>query len=179
MNPTPASTQFVTFSEPAMNFTFSYPDDFRPLPPQQPLLGECLTTPLRLAGKSDRPYERVLINEIDYDCLKRDTPQIGPLTRSTSNNLMNVYGHLEMGEPIDFVLDGHPAAFIKVTADVNGPLKGLEPGMKLYAAQTCVLLGHRVACWNVLSSDQTRLSILSAGKVSINGHPGQAWVPQR
>jgi hypothetical protein len=51
--------------------------------------------------------------------------------------------------------------------------------MKLYAAQTCVQLDHRVACWNVLSSDQTRLSLLLTSKVSFNGRPGQMWTPSR
>ena len=174
-----ASAPFVTFSDPVMNFTFSYPDEFRSLASVQPLLGGCLTIPLRLAGKSERPYERILINEIDYGCLERSTPDVGSLTRSTSNDLLNVYGKVVISEPIRFLLDGHAAAFISATAEVGDNVKGLEPGMKLYAAQTCVQLGHRVACWNVLSSDQTRLSLLLTSKVSFNGRPGQMWTPSR
>jgi len=183
LNASPASTPFVTFSEPVMNFTFSYPDDFQSLPSAQPLLKQagagCITVPLRLKGKSERPYERILVTEIDFDCLQRNTPDIGSLTKSTENDLMNVYGHLEMTEPRSFSLDGHPAAFITAKAEVGVPMKGLEPGMILYAAQTCTLVDHRVACWNILSSDQTRLSRLLAGKVAFNGHPGQAWAPSR
>ena len=164
-----------------MNFTFSYPDDFQSLPSAQPLLNQaaagCITIPLRLKGKSERPYERILINEIDYDCLRRNVPDIGSLTKSTENDLMNVYGHLEMSEPSNFLLDGHPAAFITAKAEVGGPMKGLEPGMILYGVQTCVLLDHRVACWNVLSSDHTRLPRLLSGKVAFKGRPGQAWTP--
>jgi hypothetical protein len=177
MNAAPASPPFVTFRDPVMNFTFSYPDDFRSLPPVEPQLAGCLTIPLRLAGKSERPYERILVHEIDYDCLRRDTPEIEPLTKSTENDLMRVYGHLEMSEPSKFLLDGHPAAFITAKAEVSSSMKGLEPGMILYAAQSCVVLNHRVACWNVLSSDRTRLSRLLAGKVSFNGGPDHTWVP--
>jgi hypothetical protein len=132
-----------------------------------------------LRGKSERPYERILVTEIDFDCLQRNLPDIGSLTKSTENDLMKVYGHLEMTEPRSFSLDGHPSAFITAKAEVGGPMKGLDPGMILYAAQTCALLDHRVACWNVLSSDQTRLSRLLAGKVAFNGRPGQAWTPSR
>jgi len=182
LNASSASTPFVTFSEPVMNFTFSYPDDFQSLPSAQPLLKQaagCITVPLRLKGKSERPYERILVTEIDFDCLQRNAPDIGSLTKSTGNDLMNVYGHLEMTEPRSFSLDGHPAAFITAKAEVGGPMKGLEPGMILYAAQTCALLDHRVACWNVLSSDQARLSRLLAGKVAFHGRPGQAWALSR
>lgn len=41
-------------------------------------------------------------------------------------------------------------------------LKGLQAGMILYDAQTCVLLDHQVACWNVLPSDQARIDPLLA-----------------
>jgi hypothetical protein len=179
LNASSASNPFVTFSDPAMNFTFSYPDDFQSLPSAQPLLTQaagCITIPLRLKGKSERPYERILINEIDYDCLRRNVPDIGSLTKSTENDLMN-YGHLEMSEPSNFLLDGHPAAFIAAKAEVGSPMKGLEPGMILYGVQTCVLLDHRVACWNVTSSDHTRLPRLLSGKVAFKGRPGQAWTP--
>lgn len=164
LNTSSASTPFATFSDPAMHFTFSYPDDFQSLPSVEPQLAGCLIIPLRLKGKSERPYERILVNEIDYDCLKGETPEIGSLTKSTETDLMKVYGDLEMSEPTKFLLDGHPAAFIRAKSKVNAPMKGLETGMILYGAQTCVLLGHRVACWNVLSSDQTRLSPLLGGK---------------
>jgi len=93
---------------------------------------------------------------------------------------MKVYGDLEMSEPTKFFLDGHPAAFIRTKAKVNVPMKGLGTGMVLYGAQTCVLLEHRVVCWNVLSSDQARLGPLGpllAGKVAFSGRPGQAWAP--
>jgi hypothetical protein len=65
LNASSASNPFVTFSDPVMNFTFSYPDDFQSLPSAQPLLNQaagCITIPLRLKGKSERPYERILIN---------------------------------------------------------------------------------------------------------------------
>src|ERR1700685_3810771 len=83
LNAAPASSLFVTFNDSVMNFAFSYPDRFQSLPPVQPQLGGCLTIPLRLKGKLERPYERILVNEIDYECLKRDTPEIGSLTKST------------------------------------------------------------------------------------------------
>jgi hypothetical protein len=175
-----ASTSFVVFNDPVMGFTFSYPDDFQSLPSAEPLLQQaagCIVIPLRLKGKFERPYERILVNEIDYDCLRSNTPDVGSLTKSTENDLMNVYGHLEMTEPRNFLLDGHPAAFITAKAEVSGPMNGLEAGMILYGAQTCVLLDHRVACWNVLSSDQARLSSLLSGKVAFKGRPGQAWIP--
>ena len=177
MNAAPAASPFVTFTDTVMNFTFSYPDDFRSLPPVEPQLAGCLTIPLRLAGKAERPYERILVHETDYDCLRRNTPEIGPETKSTENDLMKVYGYLEMGEPTKFLLDGHPAAFITAKAKVSSPMKGLEPGMILYAVQTCVALNSRVVCWNVLTSDRTRLSGLLAGKIAFNGRPGHAWVP--
>jgi hypothetical protein len=177
LNTSSASTPFATFNDPVMNFTFTYPDDFQPLPAAQPQLGGCLVIPLRLKGKSERPYERILVNEIDYGCLKRETPEIASLTKSTQNDLMKVYGDLEMSEPVKFLLDGRPAAFIRAKARVNAPMKGLEPGTVLYGAQTCVLLDQRVACWNVLSSDQARLNPLLAGKVALGGRPGQAWAP--
>jgi hypothetical protein len=178
----PAPNSLVTFSDPVLNFTFSYPDDFQSLPSAQPLLGQaegCLTVPLRLKGKSDRPYERIVIDEIDYDCLRQNAPDIRQITKSTENDLMNVYGHLEMSEPTSFLLDGHPAAFISAKAEVDRPMKGLEPGIILFGVQTCVLLDHRVACWNVLSSDQARLPSLLSGKVAFKGRPGQSWTPSR
>lgn len=175
-----ASSPFVIFSDPVLNFSFSYPDDFQSLPSAQPLLSQaagCIAIPLRLKGKSERPYERILISEINYDCLQRNVPDIGSLTKSTENDLMKVYGRLEMSEPSNFLLDGHPAAFITAKAEVSSPMKGLEPGMILFGVQTCVLLDHRVACWNVLSSDHTRLPHLLSGKVAFRGRPGQAWTP--
>jgi hypothetical protein len=175
MNAAPAQPPFVTFSDPEMQFTFSYPDDFRSLPPVEPQLAGCLTIPLRLAGKSERPYERILVHETDYNCLRRNTPEIGPFTKSTENDLMKVYGYLEMSEPSKFLFDGHPAAFITAKAKVSGPMKGLEPGMILYAVQSCVALDSRVVCWNVLTSDRTRLNSLLAGKIAFDGHPGHAW----
>ncbi|HTW78722.1 MAG TPA: hypothetical protein VME23_04155 [Terracidiphilus sp.] len=180
LNAYSASNPFVTFNDPVLNFTFSYPDDFQSLPSAQPLLNEvtgCIAIPLRLKGKSERPYERVLVNEIDYDCLRRNVPEIGSITKSTENDLMNVYGHLEMSEPAIFLLDGHPAAFISAKAEVGSPMKGLEPGMILFGVQTCTLLDHRVVCWNVLSSDHARLSRLASGWVAFKGRPGQAWTP--
>jgi hypothetical protein len=178
LNAAPASSPFVTFNDSVMNFAFSYPDRFQALPPVQPQLGGCLTIPLRLKGKLERTYERILVNEIDYECLKRDTPEIGSLTKSTEKDLMNVYGELEMSEPTKFLLDGHPAAFIRAKAKVLAPMKGLDAGMVLYGAQTCAVFDHRVACWNVLSSDQASFGSLMTGKVGINGHPGVAWVPK-
>jgi len=160
-----------------MNFTFSYPDDFQSLPSTEPLLEGCLLIPLRLKGKSERPYERILVDETDYACLHRGAPEIGSITKNTEYDLMKVYGDLEMGEPSKFLLDGHPAAFIRATAKVGGPMKGLEPGMTLYGAQTCVLIGQRIACWNVLSSDLPRLGKLLSGKVAFRGGPAQAWTP--
>ena len=177
MNAAPTPPPFVTFSDAVMNFTLSYPDDFRSLPPVEPQLAGCLTIPLRLAGKSERPYERILVHETDYNCLRRNTPEIEPVTKSTENDLMKVYGYLETSEPTKFLLDGHPAAFITAKAEVKWPMKGLEPGMILYGVQTCVALNSRVVCWNVLTSDRTRLSRLLAGKVAFNGHPSNPWVP--
>jgi hypothetical protein len=178
MNAAPAPpSQFVTFTDSTMNFTLSYPDDFRSLPPVEPQLAGCLTIPLRLAGKSERPYERILVHETDYGCLRKNTPEIEPVTKSTENNLMKVYGYLETSEPTSFLLDGHPAAFITAKAKVSSPMKGLEPGMILYGVQTCVILNSRVVCWNVLTSDRTRLSGLLAGKIAFNGRPGHPWVP--
>lgn len=171
------STPFATFNDPVMNFTFTYPDDFQALPAAQPQLGGCLVIPLRLKGKSDRPYERILVNEIDYGCLGRETPEIASLTKSTQTDLMRVYGDVEINEPVKFLLDGHSAAFIRAKARVNAPMKGLQSGTLLYGAQACVELDQRVACWNVLSSDQARLNLLLAGKVAFSGHPGQAWAP--
>jgi hypothetical protein len=182
LNASSASNPLITFSEPVMNFTFSYPDDFQSLPSAQPLLSQaagCITVPLRVKGKSERPYERILISEIDYDCLRRNVPNIGSLTKSTENDLMKVYGRLEMSEPSNFLLDGHPAAFITAKAEVGSPMKGLEPGMILFGVQTCVLLDYRVACWNVLSSDHTRLPRLLSGKVAFKGRSGQAWTPSQ
>ena len=178
MNSAPAHPpQFVTFTDSTMNFTLSYPDDFRSLPSVEPQLAGCLTIPLRLAGKSERPYERILVHETDYGCLRKNTPEIEPVTKSTENDLMKVYGYLETSEPTSFLLDGHPAAFITAKARVSSPMKGLEPGMILYGVQTCVVLNSRVVCWNVLTSDQTRLSGLLAGKIAFNGRPGHPWVP--
>jgi hypothetical protein len=176
MNAAPGPKPFATFRDPVMNFTFSYPDDFQSLPPVEPQLGGCLTIPLRLAGKSERPYERILVHEIDYDCLHRDTPEIGSLTESTGTDLMKVYGYLEMSAPSEFLLDGHPAAFITAKAKVSWPMKRLEPGMMLYAVQTCAALKNRVACWNVLTSDRTRLNGLLKGKIAFSGRPGNSWV---
>ena len=90
---------------------------------------------------------------------------------------MNVYGRLEMSEPSSFLLDGYPAAFITAKAEVGSPMKGLEPGMILFGVQTCVLVDHRVACWNVLSSDHSRLPHLLSGKVAFKGRPDQVWTP--
>jgi hypothetical protein len=174
LNASSASNPFVTFSDPVMNFTFSYPDDFQSLPSAQPLLNQaagCITIPLRLKGKSERPYERILINEIDYDYLSTKCARHRIAKKGTENDLMNVYGHLEMSEPSNFLLDGHPAAFITAKAEVGSPMKGLEPGMILYGVQTCVLLDHRVACWNVLSSDHTRLPRPSRDVPVRRGHP--------
>jgi hypothetical protein len=179
-NASSASSPLVTFTDPSMNFTFSYPDDFQSLPSAQPLLNQvtgCIAVPLRLKGKSERPYERILISEIDYDCLRRDAPDIRSLTKSTEHDLMNVYGRLEMSEPSSFLLDGYPAAFITAKAEVGSPMKGLEPGMILFGVQTCVLVDHRVACWNVLSSDHSRLPHLLSGKVAFKGRPDQVWTP--
>jgi hypothetical protein len=50
--------------------------------------------------------------------------------------------------------------------------------MVLYGAQTCAVFDHRVACWNVVSSNQASFGSLMTGKVGISGHPGVAWVPQ-
>jgi hypothetical protein len=178
MNAAPAPpSQFVTFTDSALNFTLSYPDDFRSLPPVEPLLAGCLTIPLRLAGKSERSYERILVHETDYGCLRKNTPEIKPVTKSTENDLMKVYGYLEMSEPTSFLLDGHPAAFITAKVKVSSAMKGLEPGMILYGVQTCVALNSRVVCWNVLTSDRTRLSRLLGGKIAFNGHPVHSWVP--
>lgn len=177
-----ATNQLVTFNDPELNFTFTYPDDFQSLPSAKQLLnqsGGCINIPLRLKGKLDRPYERVLINEIDYDCLHRNVPDIGSITKSTENDLMNVYGRLEMSEPTKFLLDGHQAAFISAKSEVSSPMKGLEPGMVLFGVQTCVLLDHRVVCWNILSSDQARLPHLLSGKVAFQGRPAQAWTPSQ
>jgi hypothetical protein len=82
-----------------------------------------------------------------------------------------------MSEPTKVLLDEHPAAFITAKAKVSSPMKGLEPGMILYAVQTCVALNRRVACWNVLTSDRKRLGRLLASKIAFNGRPGYAWVP--
>lgn len=177
MNASPASSPFVTFNDPVINFAFSYPDRFQSLPPVEPQVGGCLIIPLRLKGKLERPYERILVNEIDYECLKRHTPEIGSLTKSTEKDLMSVYGELQMSEPTELLLDGHPAAFIQAKAKVLAPMKGLDAGMVLYDAQTCALFDHRVACWNVLSSDQASFGSLLTGKIAIGGHPGVAWVP--
>ena len=84
-----------------------------------------------------------------------------------------------MSDATDFSLDGHPAAFVKAKADVDGPMIGLQPGMILYGAQTCAMLDKAAVCWNVLSSEEGRLSHLLAGKVSFDGRPGQAWSPSR
>ena len=110
LNAPSASTPFATFSDPGMAFTFTYPDDFQPLLAAQPQLGGCLVIPLRLKGKAERPYERVLVDETDYKCLNRDTPEIASFTKSTEYDLMKVYGDLEVSELTKFLLDGHQAA---------------------------------------------------------------------
>jgi len=78
-----------------------------------------------------------------------------------------------LDQPQTYDLDGHEAAFISGKAEASS----IRPDMTLYAAQSCARVTHTMVCWNILSSDKTRLPILLAGQIRFDESSNQRLFP--
>ena len=135
----------------------------------------CMAIPLRLKGRAATPYVRLLIAEIDFDCLNKalSTDSLPDLTKDTMGNLLASFSSLRIREPKTYILSEHQAAYITASAKADG----VHNGMKVYAVQSCAIVSHFLVCWNFLSSDKAALPGLVAGHVQFEGHIGVPLIP--
>jgi hypothetical protein len=186
--PTPG-TPTTTFHSDILHFDYTYGSSFAAMPDvaSQSVQSEkekatgvlkaainCVTLPL-VASDSSHGLRMLMILRMDGACFGTPTPasSLGTVTTSALTQSLLRFGDPQVGASADYQIAGHPASVI------SGSVKSEKLGATLYATASCLLQGTDTVCWELLSSDCSKLPDLMANPIQFDGQPAEPVIPAK
>lgn len=194
-----------TFTDAALQLTFSYPAELRPMDPkaasamgQELLYGEdgagdsskmksgagCTRT--LVAVGEDRPSKvRLALYEIDLSCVPPKAARNHKLMDQVLDGLAaqgnESLGMMPMEDPVGFLLQGHHAFFASAEGTPVSATAIQGSTAEVVATIAAEVEGHdgqpKILAWHVVASDAAVFNRLLACPVTIGAGPAQALFP--
>lgn len=134
----------------------------------------CVTLPLT-AVESNNGLRMAMIMRMDETCLGTTTSanQLNFVTSSALGGSLKRFGEPVMGTPTSYQIAAHDAA------TVSGVVQSEKYGATFYAIASCIIQGNNVVCWELITSDCSKLPEMMAYPVKFEGAPAEALIPAK